>query len=425
MLVMPAFGATTFDQVAPVLERHCVSCHQTGEIAPMPLTTYQQARPWAKAIRAAVMKRTMPPWHADAKTSVAIANSRAMSDKEIRTVVDWVDSGALEGATVGTLKTASRTNGWRLGKPDLIVRVPGYKVPASGTVEYTFLVTPTHVGSDRWIRAAEWRIDKRSVVHHMNAFIRPPGSSYLGGVPDGVPTVATKAQRGARRPDEAEVDRRELLLGYEPGYEPIPWANGRAKLLRAGSDIVFEMHYTANGREAEDHSELGIYFTSEPPKERVLTIVPADSKLAIPPGDAAYVSHASARFERDVELISLQPHMHLRGRSFTVKARFPNGRERQLLTVPRYDFNWQTTYFLAKPLLLPKGTVLEYQGTFDNSRNNPFNPDPSKTVLWGDQSWEEMNIGFTEVAFPATANANVATLSDTSKPAPNAAALRQ
>ena len=415
---MLARGAVDFAGVAEIFERRCVACHQAGEIGPMPLTTFAEVRPWAKSIRAAVLKRSMPPWHADPSASAHIANSRALSKDEMDRIANWIDAGAPEGKPMGSLKLPDRADGWKIGKPDLVVRIPGYRIPATGTVEYTFLITPTALGKDRWIRAAEWRVDQRGLVHHMNAFIRPPGSSYLGGIPNGIPTVATKSQRAARRDDEVEADRRELLIGYEPGYEPIPWPNGSAKFLRKGSDIVFEIHFNPNGKAAVDNSELGIYFSDEAPKERVMTLVPADSKLRIPAGDGAYVSRASATFEREVDLISLQPHMHLRGKSFSVAAKYPDGRSEKLLTVPRYDFNWQTTYFLAKPRRLPKGTVLEYEATFDNSPNNRFNPDPSKTILWGDQSWEEMNIGFTEVSFPADANPTVATLSDTSKPAP-------
>jgi hypothetical protein len=413
-----AMAAVTYADVQPILRQRCEGCHQTGEIGPMAFGTYGQARPWAKAIRQAVLERTMPPWHADAETSRRILNSRALTGAEIEKVVAWVDGGAVEGPPVKTVAREVRPTGWQLGKPDLVIRVPGYKVPARGTVQYTFLITPTHFTEDQWIAAAEWKIDQRTLVHHMNAFVRPPGSSYLKNAPVGQLYVASKDERGARRDDEKEVDRRELLIGYEPGYRPAPWGQGRAKLIRKGSDVVFEIHYTANGSEAEDHSELGIYFAKEPPLERVLSLAPADSKLAIPPGDAKYASSARATFTSDVKLISMQPHMHLRGRDFDIKAQYADGRTDSLLRVPRYDFNWQTTYFLAEPIPLTRGTSLEFVAHFDNSANNKFNPDPSKTVYWGDQSWEEMNIGFIEVAFPASADANVAVLSDTSKPAP-------
>ena len=416
-----AAAAVTYDDVKPILRDRCEGCHRPGEIAPMAFGTYKQTRPWAKAIRQAVIDRSMPPWHADAETSRRIRNARALTKTEIDTLVKWVDGGAAEGAaTAETPAITSQPTGWRLGKPDLIVRVPGYKVPAEGTIQYTFLVTPSNFTEDHWIAAAEWKIDQRAVVHHMNAFIRPQGSSYLKAVPLNQLYVASKDQRLARRDDEKEVDRRELLIGYEPGYRPAPWGEGRAKLIRKGSDVVFEIHYTANGSAVEDHSELGIYFAKEPPKERVLSLSPADSKLAIPAGDPNYASSVKATFTSDVKLISMQPHMHLRGKDFDIRATYPDGRTDALLRVPRYDFRWQTTYFLADPIVMTRGSTMDFLAHFDNSANNKFNPDPSKTIYWGDQSWEEMNIGFIEVAFPADADPNVAILSDTSRPAPTA-----
>ena len=196
-------------------------------------------------------------------------------------------------------------------------------------------------------------------------------------------------------------ERRELLLGYEPGYSPIPWREDQAKLIRAGSDIVFEIHYTANGKEQTDYSEFGLYFAEKAPRERVLSTQTQDMEIAIPAGDANYKSSASITFGRPVKLISLQPHMHLRGKAMEIRARYPDGRVETLLDVPRYSFNWQTTYFLEKPNLLPAGSSIESTAVFDNSPNNPYNPDPKKTVKWGDQSWEEMHIGFMEIAFDA------------------------
>jgi hypothetical protein len=409
---------TAFSDVQPILERRCAGCHRSGEIGPMPLTTYQEARPWAKAIREAVLGGAMPPWHADAETSRRIANSRLMPKEEIRAIADWVDAGAKEGTPVRRNAAPPEESGWRLGKPDLVIRVPGYPVPARGAVQYTFLVTPADLPADAWIAAAEWKIDRRTHVHHMNAFIRPPGSSYIAAAPRNEFYVASRTERAARRDTEREVDRRELLIGYEPGYRPIPWGEGRAKLLRKGSDIVFEMHYNTNGTPVVDYSELGLYFLKRAPRERVLSVAPADSKFAIPPGDANFRSESTATFTSEVKLISMQPHMHLRGKSFAITAAYPDGRSDILLRVPAYDFNWQTTYFLAQPLVLPAGTRLECVAHFDNSPNNRHNPDPAKTVTWGDQSWEEMAIGFLEVAFDAARDPDVAVLSDRPKPAP-------
>lgn len=421
-----AVAATTgFADVAPLIEKHCTGCHQPGEIGPMAFTSYSEVRPWAKAIRAAVLSRTMPPWHADAKGSTHFSNSRALSDAEVSLLTRWVDEGAPQGSRPAAIRIAKKSNGWTLGaKPDLIVSVPPHAIPAGGIMSYVFVVRGTNFPEDKWIRGAEWRIDQRQVVHHMNAFIRPPGSSYLKTAPRDVAYVATSTERAARRADERETDRRELLAGYEPGYRPAFWQEGRAKLLRKGSDIVFEIHYTPNGKETTDASELGLYFASEPPRERVLTITPADANMAIPPGDPNYVTRMSATMKSPVDLISLQPHMHLRGKAFQVQAVFPDGRTQRLLDVPKYDFNWQTTYYLKLPLRLPEGARLDYVGVFDNSPNNKSNPDPSQTVRWGDQSYEEMSIGFTEIAFPVSADAEVAVLSGTTRPAggPKAAA---
>ncbi len=405
-----------YDAVRPILERRCVSCHQAGEIAPMAFTSYAEARPWAKAMRAAVVRGAMPPWHADPAKSVAFHNDRSLSAAERKILVDWVDAGAPEGRAMAGEARVKEAAGWRMGKPDLIVKIPRFAVPAAGTISYTFLVTPTDFPEAKWIAAAEWKIDQRSTVHHINAFVRPKGSSYVSDAPVGAFFVASKASRGARRPDEREADRRELLLGYEPGYRPQPWGEGRAKLLPKGASIVFEMHHTANGKAAEDESELGIYFAKAAPRERVLTITPADNTFAIPPGEGSFPSATAATLNRELTLLSMQPHMHLRGKSYRIAARYPDGRVENLIDVPKYDFNWQTTYFLKKPKVMPKGTVLECVAHFDNSPNNKFNPDPRETVRWGDQSWEEMNIGFMEVVFPVGADPDVVTLSGTTRP---------
>ena len=417
---LPAANPVTYADLRPVLERHCVGCHQKGEIAPMAFGTYQETRPWAKAMKQSVLKRSMPPWHADAETSRRIHNSRLLPESEVRQIVAWVDGGAVEGKPMAQVIRVAKQppSGWRMGQPDLVIRIPGYQVPTSGTLPYTFLVSPTNVGEDKWIAAAEWKVDQRQVVHHINAFIRPPGSSYVKPAPAREFYVASKAERGARRDGEREVDRRELLLGYEPGYRPVAWGPTQGKLLRQGSDIVFEMHYTANGTAVEDYSELGIYFAKEPPAQRVFTITPADSQLTIAPGDGNHRSFVWAELQAPARLISMQPHMHLRGKAYQIDAVYPDGRRDLLLKVPRYDFNWQTTYFLKEPMDLPKGVRLECTAWFDNSPNNPYNPDPAKTIYWGDQSWEEMNVGFMEIAFDRRTDADIVKLSDTTKPAP-------
>ncbi len=417
---VPSVPVTYSSAVRAILNRRCVSCHRPGEIAPMPFTSYNEVRPWAKAIKEAVLQRAMPPWSADPSVGLRFLNDRSLPAAEIRTLAAWADDGAKEGdaASAATAPPQIVGNVWRLGQPDLVIRIPGYQVPSRAVLQYTFLVTPLNLPKDTWIAAAEWKIEHRAVVHHINAFIRPRGSSYVSDAPAGRFYIASAEERAARRPDEAETDRRELLAGYEPGYIPQPWGATRAKLLRKDSDIVFEMHYTPNGKPVTDYSELGIYFARTPPRQRVLTIAPADANLAIPSGDADYVSTASATFTAPVTLVSLQPHMHLRGKAYRIEAVYPNGRRQTLLDVPRYDFNWQTTYF-PSPFLIPPGVAIQCTAHYDNSPNNPLNPDPSKTVHWGDQSFDEMNIGFLEVAFDAARDPNVALLSGTTKPAPS------
>ncbi|HYI97757.1 MAG TPA: thiol-disulfide isomerase [Bryobacteraceae bacterium] len=371
----------------------------------MAFTNYSDTRPWAKAIRDAVISRSMPPWHASERSKLTFHNDRSLPQAEVQKIVKWVDAGAPEGPKIDYPKPVKTETGWKLGKPDVVLSVPGYKVPARGDIPYTFVIRSVGLTKDRWIRAAEFRIDKRAVVHHMNAFIRPPGSSYLDGFERDRFAVPTLTERRVGRPGEGMFERRELLLGYEPGYFPIPWRSEQAKLIRAGSDIVFEIHYTANGKEQTDSSEFGIYFSDEPPRERVLSTQTQDMDIAIPAGDANYKSNASITFGKPVKLISLQPHMHLRGKAMEIRARYPDGRVETLLDVPRYSFNWQTTYFLKEPKLLPAGSSIESTAVFDNSPNNPFNPDPKTTIKWGDQSWEEMHIGFMEIAFAADMNA--------------------
>ncbi|HWD98950.1 MAG TPA: cytochrome c, partial [Bryobacteraceae bacterium] len=345
----------TFGQdVWPVLQKRCITCHQPGAIAPMSFTSYVEVRPWARAIRQAVISGSMPPWHAAAGSAHAFRNDRSLSREEISAITRWVDSGCPEGNTAGEKFVPVAEHGWRLGKPDLVLQVPGLHVPKTGVMPYTFLIVPLHFEHDTWVRAAEFHIDQRGLVHHINAFVRPPGSSYLGDFPVNKIFVPTVADRGRKRAGEAVFARRQLLLGYEPGYDPMPWLEDGAKLIPAGSDIVFEMHFNPNGHEATDNSELGLYFAKAAPAQRVLAIdTLRDLDLAIPPQSSAYVSHASMTLGRPARLLSIQPHMHVRGKSMEVKARFPDGRVETLLSVPKYDFNWQTTYVLREPLELP------------------------------------------------------------------------
>jgi hypothetical protein len=391
----PGADVTFHRDVLPVLQKNCQGCHRPGEAAPMAFMTYEQTRPWAKAIREAVLLKRMPPWFADPHVG-KFSNDRSLSESETAVLTKWAATGAREGDPKDAPPPANFVEGWNIGKPDLEFEMPSeFEVPAKGTIEYQYVILPGRFTEDRWVERAEVRPGNRAVVHHVIAFLRPPGSKWLKDVPPGAPFV----------PQPGSGDRnigqggREVIIGYAPGTVPEVLSPGRAKLIPAGSDIVFQLHYTANGKPAKDRTKLGLIFARQPVEERVLTVAAINNKFVIPPGAPNHRVDAALEFGAEVKLIGLFPHMHVRGKSFSIRAVYPTGEKQELLHVPRYDFNWQLSYYPVKDILLPKGSKVECTAHFDNSPNNPANPDPTKEVRWGDQSWEEMMIGFMDVAF--------------------------
>jgi len=403
---------TFHKDVLPILQSRCQECHRPGEAAPMPLMTYVEARPWAKAMKMAVVQKKMPPWFADSNHG-KWANDRSMTQAEIDTLSAWADTGAKEGNAKDAPPARTFAEGWTIGKPDVVIDMGAdYKVPAQGTVEYTYFVMPTGFTEDRWVEQIELRPGARSVVHHIVLMARAPGSKMFKDARQGVPFVPTKSDEksGNRKPDSGvgtffRLDGGdEMVSVYVPGGLAYKTKPGQARLIKAGSDLVFQMHYTASGKKAIDRSKVGIVFAKEPPKERVVNTFIANTNLHIPPGSPEHRVDARVTVHHDVMLQSLFPHMHLRGKAFEYVAKYPSGETQTLLRVPRYDFNWQLTYELEKPLLLPKGTELTATAWYDNSPNNKFNPDPSKDVYWGDQSWEEMLAGFADFVIPMDVN---------------------
>ena len=392
-------GPTFARDVLPIVQKRCQNCHVSGEVAPMAFVSYADVRPWAKAIREAVLRRTMPPWHADPSAGPHFANDRSLTAEERNTIVAWVDGGAREGTPIPYPIPAARPEGWRLGVPDWKVRIPEFTIPAKGTIEYTYIIVPLGLTEGKWVRAAEYKVEQRSVIHHINAFVRVPGSPFFRNYETGKYFVPTADERLVS--EQPGPNRRQFILGYEPGYAPKPWGEGRAKFFPPGSDLVLELHYTTSGKALVDHSEFGLYFATEPPREQVYSTGAVNQSIVIPPGDPDYQSEAELTFAKDATLLSMQPHMHLRGKAMEYRLIRPNGESEILLKVPRYDFNWQTTYYLENPVRIPAGSRLHCTAHFDNSANNPANPDPAKTIRWGDQSWEEMHIGFLEICFPA------------------------
>jgi hypothetical protein len=389
-----ASAPVTFTKdVLPVLQKNCQSCHRPGEATPMSLMTYQDARPWAKAMREAVLLKRMPPWFADPAHGKFL-NDRALSRTEIDTLVAWAEAGAPEGDPKDRPAPRTFVEGWNIGAPDQTFEMPiDFGVPARGTIEYTYFVVPTGFTADKWIQRAEVRPGNRAVVHHVIAYVRPPDSKWLREAKPGVPFVPQKGD------NDGGEGRREFLIGYAPGTVPEALQPGQAKLVKAGSDIVFQMHYTTNGQAAEDRSRVGLVFANQP-REQVVTIATQNRKFVIPAGAANHEVEAQLTLYGDATLTALFPHMHLRGKSFEYRVVYPTGESEVLLNVPRYDFNWQLSYYLQQPKLLTKGTRIECTAHFDNSANNPANPNPKEDVKWGDQSWEEMMIGFMDVSFP-------------------------
>jgi hypothetical protein len=387
---------TFFRDVLPVLQKHCQECHRPGEAAPFSLLTYEAARPWAKAMKETVLLRRMPPWFADPLIG-KFTNDRSLSQTDISTLVAWADQGASQGDPQDAPAPLQFLEGWRIPKPDVLIEMPNaFHVPASGIIDYQHIVVPSGITEDRWVQFAEARPGNPALVHHIVVFTREPGSKWLKDAKPGVPFAPDPKKNKRKKEDEGVPG--EAIAGYAPGALPMQLKPGQAILIKAGSDIVFQVHYTTNGKPGTDRSRLGLVFAPRPPKQRVVGLAAHNSDFKIPAGDANYRVDSVYDLGAQVELTSMQPHMHSRGKEFEFRAIYPTGESETLLRVLNYSFNWQLSYELANPIILPLGTRIQCTARFDNSANNPNNPDPSKDVGWGDQSRDEMMIGFFSVA---------------------------
>ena len=371
-------GVTFYKDVLPILQQRCQTCHRPGEIGPMALETYRQTRPWAKAIRDAVLSKRMPPWHADSRYG-KFRNDLSLEPAEIDTLAAWADAGAPAGSPADAPAAKRFMTGWRIPPPDVVFELPEeIHIRASGAMDYEYLSVATGFTEDRWVEMAEVRPTNREVVHHAIVTVRAPveGGYYRFG---------------------------QYLAGYAPGMHPQVWQPGQARLIPAGSHLVFQMHYTPNGKAGVDRTRVGLVFAKRPPQSRIVAMRASNHWFSIPAGHGAYRVEAATVLSEPVSLVGMRPHMHLRGKSFEFRAVYPSGETEILLRVPRYDFNWQPYYYLARPVPLPPGTRIECTAYYDNSANNPRNPDPSVDVHWGEQSWEEMMIGWFDVAVDASA----------------------
>ena len=392
-----ALAATpTFHKdVLPILQNHCQGCHRPGEIAPMSLLTYTDARPWAKAMKAAVVTEKMPPWFADPNFG-HFANDRRLSAAEIATLSSWADGGAPEGDKKDAPPPKTFQDGWNI-KPDMIIEMPtDFQVKATGTINYQNILVKANFPEDTWVVAAEMRPGNAKVVHHMRAIVRPPSSKWLEkAIPGQAYEEGSEAMGGAK-------DGTDLLGKYNPGLGAQSFdVDGAAKFVPKGSDIVFNIHYTSVGTPQTDRSKVGLVFAKAPPKKRFWMSPgnPAAFNMVIPAGDsnAEVVSEVTVGVD-DAKLVYIQPHMHLRGKDYEVRVTYPSG-EKETVFKGKWNFDWQVGYQLAKPMLLPKGTRILTIAHYDNSANNKYNPDPTKDILWGDQNWDEMQSGFFGLVF--------------------------
>lgn len=390
---------TFYRDVLPILQQRCQNCHRPGEIAPLAFVTYEQTGPFAQAIQQAVTARKMPPWFADACCG-HFANDPSLSARQIATISAWAEGGAAAGNPHDSPPPPHWVEGWNIARPDLVLRMPKpVPIPAHGAVEYTYEIVPTGFTQDRWVQMAEVRPSARDHVHHAVVYIRPPHSQWLQGAPLGVPfTASTLTNPEDRR--GAHFTTADLLLVYAPGSSPDRWPEGLAKFIPAGSDLVFQMHYTTNGHTASDQTSIGLVFTKKPPQQRVLTLQLNRHGLMIPPHTDNFEVEVQGALPNNCILLSFFPHMHLRGKRFAYNLVHPDGQVETLLKV-NWDFYWQLSYRLAEPRFLKAGSKLQAIAWYDNSANNPHNPDPNATVVWGEQTWNEMMVGFFDVAVPA------------------------
>lgn len=386
----------------------------------MPLLTYAEARPWAKAMKEAVLTKKMPPWFADPQAG-HFANDRSLKPEEIEKIVRWSDGGAPEGDGKHAPSPVQwPRDGWEI-EPDIIVNGPEFAVPAhpkNNVVEWMYVTVPSGVEKDTWITSMEIRPSEPSVTHHICVYFKPhtPDVEYYKPVWADKPrddkgnALAPAAGTSRRIPASVTAASNGIEGCYVPGQRVQDYRiHHAAKLFKAGTDIVFQMHYTPNGRETTDHPRLGFTVAKEPPQRLYVSLgisAPSDSKsFAIPPNEPNWESPpAEAKFVEDAELVFMFPHMHVRGKDMTYRLVYPDGKTETVLNVPHYDFNWQLGYDVAQPIRVPKGTRLVVTAHYDNSSNNKFNPDPNQTVYYGDMTWEEMMFPFFSVVVDKNIN---------------------
>ena len=420
----PSASPTFTRDVAPIFYKNCTNCHRPGQIAPMSLLTFKDARPWAKSIATQVSKGAMPPWHADPSHGEFL-NDRRLTDAERALVVAWANGGAPEGNPKDLPAPPTYAGEWMIGQPDAVFSMQeDYPVPAEGTVAYQYFTIPTNTTEDHWIQAMEVRAGDPKVLHHVIVYAATPPPATPPQAP-AVPAAGSAAQPPAQRPAPLFVfaegtanipagqtggpplppEQRKTsgpndrmpprrmgpaIGGFAPGQFMRVYQDGSAMKLPAGATLIFQMHYTPAGKPTTDRTRIGVRFAKEKPQTEVRFASLINGGLHIPAGVADQKIDAEMTITQDITLWSMIPHTHVRGIRWTYDATYPDGRKETILSVPKYDFNWQTDYVFRQPLKFPKGTKLHATAWYDNSPANKSNPDPTKEVWWGDQTWEEM-----------------------------------
>jgi peroxiredoxin len=371
-------GTITYaKEVSRIMQNRCQECHRPEAIGPMALLKYEDAAAWSETIREVIEEKRMPPWHADPRIGT-FANDRSLSPAERSTLLAWVDQGCPRGDDADLPPPREFVPGWRIGKPDLVLSMPEeFDVPAEapkGGIPYQHIEVDPGFKEEMWIERAESRVGAGPVVHHIVVFVVPPGLKFI-----------------------PKTGNAPVLCGTAPGDLPLILPEGYGKRIPVGSKFIFQMHYTPNGVAVKDRSSLGLVFCKKKPDYRVMTMPVANPAIRIPPGEPNYkLDSLPFTFTEDGHILSIMPHMHLRGKDFRVDVEYPDGKKETILSVPRFEFGWQSVYRFTEPRKIPKGSKIHCIAHFDNSAKNLNNPDPTKEVFWGDQTWEEMMIGWLE-----------------------------
>lgn len=366
-------GISYADDVAPIIEKRCVSCHRDGGIAPFAMSSHQMVQGWSPMIRETLLTKRMPPAQIDPDYLHSFVGVNHITIDELQTLTHWIDAGATNTSGSDPLAALVLENvEWEMGTPDIVIKIPAQEIPATGVLDYRNLMIPLNNSEELWVKAVEFKPGDRQVLHHIIAF-----TYGAGGV------------------NQFDVLNQGIGLGaYAPGNAPNTFPEDVGYPLRADGGLLLQMHYTTTGKETVDASEIGIYLHDAKPGKTILGGSAADLQIDIPPHEGHHEMTASKVFPKDSYLTMLGPHMHFRGKEASFKLVYPDGKEERILNVPNYQFNWQMTYDFVEPKFIPAGTKMVFDAAFDNSAMNPFNPDPSATISWGEQTFQEMFFGF-------------------------------